>query len=89
VHAVDVLAFHHVLQVPHDGRRVQIPVLENERLVHVQGKGKGRLERFNPERRGTGEDRNVTACQFFNLILPSGDVGQAVNDFGNAFDCGV
>ena len=49
VHAVNMLALHHVLEVSHDGRRPQIPVLEDERLVHVKGESEGRLELLDLE----------------------------------------
>ena len=34
--AVNVLAIHHVFQVADDGRAIEIAILQQQRLVHVQ-----------------------------------------------------
>ena len=83
--AVDVLVFHHVLEVADHGRGAQVVVVQDDRLVHVQGDRKRRLNPLQPHRGAPEVMRSAARGRLPRLVLPAADVGQTVNNFGNPF----
>ena len=83
MHAVNVPALDHVLQVADHWCCVDIPILQNEWLMHVQAEGKCRLDALQIERRPFKKDRSVVTAYIFHVAFRPGDVRQIVNDLGN------
>ena len=81
---MDLLILHHVLQVPDHPCRRQIVAVEDERLMHVQCDRERRLHAVEVDRNPWKEDRLLASRDGPNLVLPTADVCQAIDDFRDA-----
>jgi hypothetical protein len=84
--SMDMLILHHVLQVADHPRRRQVIAVEDERLVHVEADRERRLHALEVDCNPRKEDRLLASRDGPNLVLPTADVRQAIDDLRDALE---